>query len=343
MDSPSAQLALDLRDSITRALASRRPLLHHLNADTSWLLQIPRPASVVARGGGGGRAYFNVLIDPWLAGGQSDVAKWFSQQWHADESRVPDVAAVEELVSADVPVFATEKAAALISSWHHFRTVLPVPPFSDLNPDWTSTSIPPLPDWLGIARLLSRRDSLAYHSALLFTFHTGPPTPSAPSSSKPVTGHDGGRKRKPDGPPDEDAAVEAIIYTPHGIQSADLAFIATAEPPIRTLAFLHGLHDITIGAAQQLNLGAHNGLQAQRLLRARYWISTHDEVKKGGGLVSWFLRRRVVSVKDALMEERRRRGGDGVGGGGDGGEEALGAFDGVGFVELGNGESRVLL
>ncbi|KAK4957874.1 hypothetical protein LTR66_013189, partial [Elasticomyces elasticus] len=125
--------------------------------------------------------------------------------------------------------------------------------------------------------------------------------------------------------------------------SADLAFIATAEPPIRTLAFLHGLHDITIGAQQQLNLGAHNGLKAQRLLRARYWISTHDEVKKGGGLVSWFLRRRVVSVKDALMEERRRGMGDGVGVGGEGGEEALGAFDGVGFVELGNGESRVLL
>ena len=94
MDDPSTQLHLEIRDAVVRALATRRPILHHLNADTSWLLQIPRPANAVKHGS---RIYYNVLIDPWFVGGQSDVAKWFSQQFHATESAVKSVAEVEEL------------------------------------------------------------------------------------------------------------------------------------------------------------------------------------------------------------------------------------------------------
>ena len=61
------------------------------------------------------------------------------------------------------------------------------------------------------------------------------------------------------------------------------------------------------------------------MLRAKYWVGTHDEVKKGGGFVSWFLRRRVWSVAEALKE---------VSGEGD--------WEDVRFQELRNGESRVL-
>lgn len=71
-DEPSAQLQQDLRASIQAALSTGRPLLHHLNADTTWLLQLPRPQTAVKKGG---RYYYNILIDPWLSGGQSDVAR----------------------------------------------------------------------------------------------------------------------------------------------------------------------------------------------------------------------------------------------------------------------------
>jgi hypothetical protein len=94
MDAPSAQLNLELRDAVVKAFATRRPILHHLNADTSWLLQIPRPASAVKHGS---RIFYNILIDPWLQGPQSDVARWFSQQWHAIESAVQSIAEVEEM------------------------------------------------------------------------------------------------------------------------------------------------------------------------------------------------------------------------------------------------------
>ncbi|RYN33730.1 hypothetical protein AA0113_g1862 [Alternaria arborescens] len=374
MDAPSSQLHLEVRDSVVRALATRRPILHHLNADTSWLLQIPRPANAVKHGS---RIYYNVLIDPWFVGGQSDVAKWFSQQFHATESAVKSVAEVEELarqveilagglrmgrkgrkrnieeveeesyvdcvavsheftdhchketlleVHRDVPVLATEQAANLISSWNHFRTVITTPTFTD-NADWHDYSLSPLPSWLSISRLTASGDSLYYHSALLITFATHPflstATPKKRLSSLSING---------DGAEDFSSNIngeeaECVIYTPHGIPHEALSPIAKADPPLHTLAFLHGLHDVSISSAQQLNLGAKNGVLAQRILRAKYWVATHDEVKKGGGFISWFLRRKVWTVEDALKEARA---------------DDKGEFTDVRFQDMRNGESRVL-
>ncbi|OCK78294.1 hypothetical protein K432DRAFT_357042 [Lepidopterella palustris CBS 459.81] len=368
MDAPSAQLALGIRDAVVRSLATRRPILHHLNADTSWLLQVPRPLVAIKRGT---RIYYNILIDPWLSGGQSDVARWFSQQWHASESAVKSVAEVEELareieilagelrlgksrlsigdagadistfidavaisheftdhchketlleIGKDIPVFATEKAASLIQSWSHFRTIQTISPFTSSFPDWRAIALPPLPEWLSISRLIAPKDPLYYHSALLIAFNTHPiPTGSSTCD-----------------------AAEAVIYTPHGIHVSALEPVAVADPPLHTLAFLHGLHAVSIGSAQQLNLGARYGLEAQRALRARYWFGTHDEVKKGGGLVNWFLNRNVMTVEEAVEEERKRRRETGEDGYGDtniwNGEE----WEDVKFEEIPNGESRIL-
>lgn len=94
-DSPSGQLHSELQTAVMDALSSRRPVLHHLSADTAWLLQIPRPRHATRRGG---RLYFNILIDPWLSGTQTDVTSWLSKQWHAERPRVPNIAAVEDLI-----------------------------------------------------------------------------------------------------------------------------------------------------------------------------------------------------------------------------------------------------
>lgn len=387
MDAPSVQLNLEIRDAVVKALATRRPLLHHLNADTSWLLQIPRPANAVKHGS---RVYYNVLIDPWFVGGQSDVAKWFSQQFHATESAVQSVAEVEELawqverlagggwskrrlkghsaqnrleeeapyidavaisheftdhchketlleVHRDVPVFATEQAANLISSWNHFRTVTTTPTFKD-NADWHDYSLPPLPSWLSISRLTASKDALFYHSALLITFATHPflshATPKKRSSLS-ING-DGTEEFSLS---TSTEAAECVIYTPHGIPHTALTPIATADPPLHTLAFLHGLHDVAIGAAQQLNLGAKNGLLAQRILKAKYWVATHDEVKKGGGFISWWLRRKAWTLEDALKEARKEMDGDDTHmQGNDGWDE----FEDIRFQNMANGESRIL-
>ena len=131
-------------------------------------------------------------------------------------------------------------------------------------------------------------------------------------------------------------AAECVIYTPHGIPHTALTPIEVADPPLHTLAFLHGLHDVSIGSAQQLNLGAKNGILAQRALRAKYWVGTHDEVKTGGGLVGWFLRRKVWTLEDALKEARA-----------DSERQDVKMIDGdewedTKFEDIANGESRVL-
>jgi hypothetical protein len=388
-DDPSTQLHATLHTSITRAFSTRRPLLTHLNADTTWLLSLPIPPTHPSPRG---RIYYHILIDPWLRGGQSDVARFFSQQWHADPSAVQSCAEIEEVVrgiedvareaetfptednelevgdvivvdtdlshrndmddgvegdgekvqeerwidavvisheftdhmhkptllelSPRVPVLATPKAYATIKSWGHFDTVVEVGRFSG---DWRERNEEGevLPDWVGVSRVAYqgndlKQNLLYYHSAVMIAFSSLSTSPSSTT---------------------EEAEAEAIIYTPHGISPSDIEPVSKANPKIKTLALLHGLQDISLGA--QLNMGAHNGLKVQRLLGAKYWIGTHDEVKRGGGLVSWFLDRKVVSLKEAVEREREEHGGGLEG-------SKLEGLSEVRFEELGNGESLIL-
>ena len=72
------------------------------------------------------------------------------------------------------------------------------------------------------------------------------------------------------------------------------------------LALLHGLHDVRIWLTKQLNLGALNGIKAVAATGSRYWVSTHDEVKRGGGLIAPFLQRTRYTFKEALDDELKR-------------------------------------
>jgi hypothetical protein len=205
-------------------------------------------------------------------------------------------------------VFAASKAADIIRSWKHFEVVVTQPTsLTSKNSDRRVTPVEPLPPWLRISRLgQDKVDLLYYHSAVMIAFCGA--------------GEDENYEAE---------EVEAIIYTPHGITPEDLKPVATAEPPIRTLALLHGLHDVRIGP--QLNLGAHNGLKVQRLTKAKYWVGTHDEVKRGGGIVSWLLKRYVYTVKDAIEQEVQEIG-----------QDVDDSMTDVHFAELGNGESLLL-
>jgi hypothetical protein len=138
-----------------------------------------------------------------------------------------------------------------------------------------------LPSWLGIARLVTPGDALYFHSAIVTCFQ--------------ITDK-----------------AESVIYTPHGVEAASFSSMHSAEPCVENLAFPHGLHDVSIWMTKQLNLGAFNAVEAARLLKSRYWIGTHDEVKKGGGLVgSWRTssRRRAPPRRDGAWSRKmiRRR------------------------------------
>lgn len=342
------QLHSGLNESIRYAHSIRRPILTHLNADTTWLLSLPNPEYTTAHDV---RSRYNLLIDPWLQGPQADVAGWFSKQWHAVESSVDSIHDLNELlrdaearehenqqgsktttttntsyidavvisheftdhchkatlleVDPSVPVFATEKAARLTRSWNHFSSVVDMGTFSS-GQDWRTTSTPPLPEWIGISRVVTHSDALYYHSAVLIcTRHPAPAT----------------------------EAAEAVIYTPHGLAVPTISTITTANPPIDSLALLHGLHDISL-AGTQLNLGAVNAIKAQQLLKAKFWIGTHDEEKKKWGLIAPFLRRKHLTVSEAFTQVQAVA------------SATFGDTNAVVeepiYVELGNGESLLL-
>lgn len=328
---PSQTIRVSDRASWLEALETDRPILVHLNADTTWLIQLPYPSSAPALAG---RKRFNILLDPWLQGPQSDVAAWFSTQWHLVEPSLKtmdelnsllagleagseasietetsyiDVVAISheftdhchqatlEELPKSTPVFATDMAADLIRSWDHFDTVTTTPGFSSSTEDWkTSLSVSGLPPWVGIGRIITEGNALYYHSAIMIAFDLGEP--------------------------------ETILYSPHGIQASDLTCIR--EPGLSTLALLHGLHDVRIWMTKQLNLGALNGIKAVGECGARYWIATHDEVKKGGGFISYMLQRTQYTLKQAVEAEEQRM------------EGQVPNYD---FVELGSGDGMVLL
>lgn len=361
---PDEQLRDTLQSSITQSLSSNRPLLTHLNLDTTWLLSLPYPDKAESASNPHNRTFFHILIDPWLAGSQSDVARFFSQQWHSTESSASSIAAVESVIenienaargqfenkqpispppSHDededkwlgavvvsheftdhmhketllevpklVPVYATAKAAGIIRSWDHFENVVDIERFEG---DWRTTKHKLLPDWCSVSRVAyDGLDLLYFHSAIMIAWTPGVKGKAA-------------------------AEAEAVIYTPHGIDPENLSKMVESKPKIQTLALLHGLQDVQISSGwtrtvkAQLNKGAHNGLKVQRMLKSRYWIGTHDENKKSGGIVSWFLDRKGISVREAVDLEKKGIEEE------EGKEMELGD---VRFVELGNGESLLL-
>lgn len=217
-------------------------------------------------------------------------------------------------LDSDTPIFATKRAAELIKSWNFFHCVREIPSFSKERSDWRKSSLQPLPTWLGISQMVSQNDALDYHSAILVTFDL------YSSKTSVATGFA--------------AEAEAMIYSPHGIHANDLNPLSHAVPPIKTLVLLHGLHDIQI-SIQRLNLGAHNGLQAQRICKSGYWVSTHDEIKKATGLITPWLYRNVLTLEQALDEEKKAKGD--IANGSD-----LANVQGVTFKELMSGESLLL-
>lgn len=340
MESPNLQVFTGIDSAkIQTALRTHRPILTHLNGDTTWLLQLPYPPELdylpnqppTTR-----RGWYNIVIDPWLQGPSSEIAPWFFTQWHKIESSVqtaqelnkrfeeydivdaqpqldtgkgitvsekrkPGVQFIDAIVvshefadhchkntllefSSETHIFATEKAANLITSWSHFTAVHTIPLFTSRDVDWRRTSIDPLPPWIGISRICSKSDPINLHAALLIAFNLGVNPRSEYAKC------------------DMDEA-EAIIYSPHGTPAEGFGLLHSAKPPIRALALLHGLDEVSIGPFRAVNLGAHNGLKAQRISQSKYWVSTHDEVRIEKGLLASFIKRKAIKLEEAKRRE----------------------------------------
>ncbi|KAG5981196.1 hypothetical protein E4U55_003204 [Claviceps digitariae] len=276
-----------------------------------------------------------MLIDPWLQGPQSDVHSLFSTQWHVVASSVATIGDLNNILRdiestpiatrdtlvhgrdqlqasgsstpsqprarAELPtphaasIFASDVAADLIRGWCYFDQVITTPALG-VGVPWPRLSVGPLPRWLAIGRVITPGNALCYHAASLIAFDLG-----------------------------QGLGGEAVIYSPHGIDSKALAGIESSG--LKTLALLHGLDDVRIWMTKQLNLGALNGIKAAKSCNARFWIPTHDEVKRGGGLIAPLLQRTRYSFKEAVKHGEEVT------------KEASPVYQ---FTELGSGDGIVL-
>lgn len=75
-------------DFLNSAADTTHPLIHHINADNSWLLQVPRTDDSP-------RPFFNILLDPWLTGFQEEFTRWFHRQAHTELSAFQTIAEIE--------------------------------------------------------------------------------------------------------------------------------------------------------------------------------------------------------------------------------------------------------
>ncbi|KAI0098304.1 hypothetical protein GGR51DRAFT_432429 [Nemania sp. FL0031] len=370
--------------ALATAWRSPHPILTHINADTTWVLHLPYPEDVVPPPG---RSRFNILLDPWLQGPQSDGGRWFSVHWHTVAPSVQTIKELNELLSElehgiDIntdtdthidstshdskdhgltaetgargaetqdgalpsyidavaichdftdhcheatllelpprtPIFAPSKPAQLIRSWQHFDTVVETPAFVTAEAkDWrTALHCAPLPSWVGLGHVVTPGNALYYHSALVVAWGRSNSN-SNPASTSPA----------------QTSTGDAIIYTPHGISPESLSGIQSTG--LRTLVLLHGLDEGKLAWMKQLSLGGVNGVAAARACGAKYWIATHDEPKKGGGVVQWLLKFTRWSLADAVERDRQNSAGKGVEG-----DEQVAGYE---FVELGSGDGLVL-
>jgi L-ascorbate metabolism protein UlaG (beta-lactamase superfamily) len=86
-----------------------------------------------------------------------------------------------------------------------------------------------------------------------------------------------------------------IVYAPHGAQlkkdiNLKIDAVITTSLQYRLPFFLGGT----------INLGLGTALQLQKQLKAKLLIDTHNEDKKGEGLVSWFAKRKFYTDSAVL-------------------------------------------
>ena len=279
-DDTAEQLNNELQTSLREGFNARsnRPIVKHLNADSSWLISLPYPEHVKPPVD---RCRYNIVIDVWLKGSQVDLFSWFSAQEHAEPSKIQSFEQLNSLLEdaetavighkadyyidaavcsheftdhcheatlkelpPNVPVFGPRKAVALIRSWKYFEEVAEIPMYQNRG-DWDHDS---LPSWITFTRVHTKGDAPIYfHSAFVIIFSL-----------------------------DDEQQAEAIVYTPHGVQADSLEAAFTGEDAPKVLCLLHGLHDISLAGAQ-LNLGMDNALKITKSLGIPYWMPTHGE------------------------------------------------------------------
>jgi hypothetical protein len=270
----STTLHISDRGALAAALRSSHPVLTHINADTTWLLNIPYPEGVPRPPG---RSHFNVLLDPWLQGPQSDGGRWFSIQWHVVP---PSVQTIEELnallgelegeIAPRDPSDGTEtegQGAEVRKEQNRdsFIDVVAIShEFTDHCHEATLRELPSstpvfaadkaaklIRSWKHFETVIEMPGFSAAETKDWRTALSRPPLPPWLGIGRVVTPgnalyyHSALMVAWAGSAPEEQAhGGDAILYSPHGIHAGELSGLKSTG--LRTLALLHGLDDVRI-------------------------------------------------------------------------------------------------
>ncbi|OAA41344.1 hypothetical protein NOR_05422 [Metarhizium rileyi] len=277
-----------------------RPLLVSLNGHNSWLMSFPRPQADQQQSG---RAYFHIVLEPWLVGPADLVASWFIHIDLPSSPAFPTAHAVEavarhieELASKHVlnrrmsnEVFnPAGHIDAILLGFHYYSHVheatlrefhgnVPVvatPQAARIIKPWNHFSTIDIIHNLDHAAASWRAPHL----------HPGPSLPPWLTVLH-LPGH---REMNfctaivwTHTQQDGDATVEVhetILTSPYGIlpNQGSLQAFLVSEPQTRKLALLHGTKESHIGG-KQTSLGVKSGLALYRHLGGvKYWLLAHD-------------------------------------------------------------------
>lgn len=330
-----------------------RPLLTHLNADTSWLISFPRP---LVRPSDSTRMYYHLLVDPWLTGHNIVGYAWIMSLTHAIAPAFASIQEVRELIMKiewasgisdprddgepdcvcvthsapdhchkdtlaqlhpSTPVISTTPGLAQIKAFKHFDNA-------------TFSTIPDLK--------LESPEELWMDPSITSSYN-----PTIPSWLKigQLPSHGGYPYLhwatlivwKPPYVPlaTPESAPEIIIYTPHGIRSERLQDTSWATDPTKgsLLCSMHGL--APAWSPQLVNMGVQNGYELSKLLKPKYWIPTHDEELTYTGFIGWMQTKVQKTLQDVIRSNEDTTVD----------EELKGA--GTTMRELGNGETFCLV
>lgn len=293
-----------------------RPILTHLNADTSWLISFPRPSTEDDEDTKTNRVYYHVVLDPWLDTEYVFGSRWFIAMNHAIPSKYKTIEQVQRLIlniegaaensnledkghpdavfvshhlgdhcdratleqiDPSVPFVSIASVVEEVKKWNHFQTVESMP---DLDID------SPQSLWQ------------TYKSAIL------------PDHIRVGRLLDGGSYPElhwatllafsPSQLTSSNAQVETILYSPHGIYAHRLVNTDWASKHSKPLLLLHGLNPAW--SPQRANLGVENGSKLATTLGPKYWIPTHDEELEYRGFLGWFQWKTKKTFADASFD-----------------------------------------
>lgn len=202
-------------------------------------------------------------------------------------------AALLRQIHANVPVFAPQMAFSQILELHHFRTVVLLPTFGAHGyKDWRDTTLPPLPEWVGLSVMPGVEDEPGAISTLLVTFnnhhHNGN---GASKNAKSMRTSNVGQKRHASIDTSEDSA-EAIFFSEDGLADNDLRLLSSANPPIHPLAVSQGPKKLT----QSLDVNRdekqdqdHETPFAYMYSPKYHFFERNNVPDKGQGFLAWLI------------------------------------------------------